>query len=60
MGELFRSGDVICCYNNKIDVLLHDMNVEKTNYILNRIFKYLKEKNIHHKPTFDFKEIDGK
>ena len=60
MGELFRSGDVICCYKNKIDVLLHDMNVEKTNYILNRIFEYLKEKNIHHKPTFDFKEIDGK
>jgi len=57
MAVLFRSGDVICCYNNVINILLHDMDIEKTNFVLNRIFKFLKEKNIHKKPKFDFKEI---
>ena len=59
IGELFRSGDVICCHNKKINVLLHDMNVEKTYFILNRIFEFLKQKNIKKKPEFDFKEITG-
>lgn len=59
IGELFRSGDVICCHNKIIYVLLHNMNVEKTNYILNRIFEFIKQKDIKKKPKFDFKEITG-
>ncbi|MBS3768578.1 MAG: bacterial transcriptional activator domain-containing protein, partial [Candidatus Cloacimonetes bacterium] len=57
IGNLFRSGDVICCWNKKIHLILHDLSIEKTNFTLKRIFDYLKEKNIDKKPTFDFKEI---
>ena len=60
LGNLFRSGDVICCYNKKIFIILHDANLEKTNFILQRIFKFLSELNINKKPKFDFKEITGK
>jgi tetratricopeptide (TPR) repeat protein len=60
LGDLFRSGDIICCYNKKVYILLHDTNLEKTNYILQRIFKFLSEINIDKKPEFDFKEITGK
>jgi len=57
LGELFRSGDVLCCFNKKIHLILHDLSIEKTNFTLKRIFDYLKEKKIDKKPTFDFKEI---
>ncbi|MDZ7671238.1 MAG: BTAD domain-containing putative transcriptional regulator [Halanaerobiales bacterium] len=60
LGDLFRSGDVICCYNKKIFVILHDTNLVKMNYIIQRIFKYLSGFNINKKPKFDFKEITGK
>ena len=57
IGNLFRAGDVICCCNKKIHLILHDLSIEKTNFTLKRIFDYLKEKKINKKPTFDFKEI---
>lgn len=57
LGDFFRSGDVLCCHNNKIHLLLNDLKMEETNATLKRILVYLKESNIDKKPTFDFKEI---
>jgi len=60
MARIFRAGDIISFHNYVINIILHNMNLDKANFILNRIFKFLRENNIGKQPEFDFKEVSGK
>lgn len=59
LANLFKAGDVICYHNNIINIILYDMNLVKTNVVLDRIFKYFKDKNIGKQPEFDIKEVSN-
>lgn len=52
-----RLGDYICPMNNKINILLQNMNLDCSGTIIKRFNKFFEELNISQKPKLDIKEI---
>jgi DNA-binding SARP family transcriptional activator len=53
-----RLGDYICPMNNKINIILQDMNLDCSGIIIKRFNHFFKKLDFNQKPKLDIKEID--
>lgn len=58
IGDLLRSCDVICICNNKIYLLLQDINMMNSGIIMTRFNQFCQELDLKKKPSIDIKEIN--
>lgn len=58
IGNMLRTGDIICIFNKKAYILLRDMSLVNSGIIMNRFNKFCEELGLVKKPSIDIREVN--